>query len=341
MKSVMLDRPGVIRIADNAVPKADYGMAVIKVIAAGVCGSDIGAFRGTNKLVTYPRVIGHEIVGEIVAISEDENTKNLKCGDIVVVDPYLYCGHCYPCSIGRTNCCDNLRVLGVHVDGGMCEYFEHPSKMLIPIPDELDPMLAAIAEPITISLHGLHRGKLVSGEHIVIFGAGPIGIFAALIALYYRAIPIVIDPVESRLDFVKAHGVDYVINPTSMDITEKVRKITEGRMAEMVMEASGSNQAIAQALDVVCNAGRVVYTGWPAHNTPISTGIFTKKELDVRGARTSAGEFDEALRLLSENSIPAKDVISHTISIDNAPSVITDMATNPKDYLKVVVKMGE
>ena len=339
MKAVILDKPEAIRMAEKPIPKAGEGMSVIRVVAAGICGSDIGAYRGTNKLVTYPRVIGHEIVGEIVSVSEYDNDKGLRCGDLVVVDPYLYCGHCYPCSLGRTNCCENLKVLGVHVDGGMCEYFEHPTNMLIPVPAGLDPILAAIAEPITISLHGLHRGKLSAGEHVVIFGAGPIGIFAAFIAEFYKAIPIVVDPVEARLDFLKEHGVENIINPLSADTVAEIRRITNGRMAEMVMEASGSNQAISQALEVVCNAGRVVYTGWPAHDTPLPTGVFTKKELDVRGARTSAGEFGEALAILSNNSIPVQDVISHIIPVDKVPEVIPDMASNPQKYLKVVVKM--
>ena len=150
---------------DRPVPGP--GQALIKVVTAGICGSDIGAFRGTNGLVSYPRVIGHELAGIVESIP-DGNPKGIRVGDRVVVDPYLYCGHCYPCSIGRTNCCTDLHVLGVHVDGGMAEYFCHPADMLVKIPDGMDWVLAAMAEPLTISLHGVHRGGLKAGEFCAI-----------------------------------------------------------------------------------------------------------------------------------------------------------------------------
>ena len=136
MKAVKLEAPWIVDCTDLPIPEPKDGEALLKIHAAGICGSDIGAFRGTNGLVSYPRVIGHELAGEIISIPE-HNPKGLKPGDRVVVDPYLYCGHCYPCTIGRTNCCTDLHVLGVHVDGGMAEYFCHPADMLVPVPDDM------------------------------------------------------------------------------------------------------------------------------------------------------------------------------------------------------------
>ena len=181
MKAVKLEAPWIIDCKDLLMPEPKDGEALLKIHAAGICGSDIGAFRGTNGLVSYPRVIGHELAGEIISIPE-HNPRGLKPGDRVVVDPYLYCGHCYPCSIGRTNCCTDLHVLGVHVDGGMAEYFCHPADMLVPVPDDMTDIQAALAEPLTISLHGVHRGGLKAGEYCAIIGAGPIGLTAGLVA---------------------------------------------------------------------------------------------------------------------------------------------------------------
>ena len=121
MKAINLSEPWKIAVKELEKPVPKEGEALIRVISAGICGSDIGAFRGTNNLVSYPRIIGHELAGIIEQVPED-NPKGFKVGDKVIVDPYLYCGHCYPCSIGRTNCCTSLHVLGVHVDGGMAEY---------------------------------------------------------------------------------------------------------------------------------------------------------------------------------------------------------------------------
>lgn len=329
-----MEKPWNIEISDVQMPKPKEGEALLRVKSAGICGSDIGAFRGTNGLVSYPRIIGHEIAGEVISIPEN-NKNGIKPGDRVIVDPYLYCGHCYPCSIGRTNCCVDLKVLGVHVDGGMAEYFCHPADMLIKVPDDMPWDIIPLAEPLTIALHGIHRLNLKAGEHIAINGAGPIGLLAAMVALHYGAEPIMIDLVKERLDFAKSLGVRYTINLREEDLVEKVREYTNGRMAECVMEASGANSAIRATLDIVSHAGRIALTGWPKQETPIPTDMITRKEVDVRGARTSAGEFPEAIDLIYHQKVDARRILTKVISIDEAPETIRDIEKNPGNYMKV------
>lgn len=335
MNSVCIETPGNIYIKQIEIPIPKEGEALIRVKSAGICGSDIGAYRGTNGLVSYPRVIGHEIAGEIVSIGE--NKKGLKAGDRVVVDPYLFCGNCYPCSIGRTNCCNDLHVLGVHVDGGMTELITHPADMLIPIPENIPWDIAPISEPLTISLHGCHRLGLKAGETVAISGAGTIGLLAALVALAYDAKPILIDMVEERLAFARELGVKMTVNLQTENLMEKVKEYTDGRMCECVMEASGANSAIRATLDLVCHAGRVVFTGWPARETSLPTDIITRKEIDIRGARTSAGEFEEALELISTGKVDVRKILTKLVSVQEAPEVLKDIAANPGNYLKVNV----
>lgn len=329
-----MEKPWNIEISDVQMPKPKEGEALLRVKSAGICGSDIGAFRGTNGLVSYPRIIGHEIAGEVISIPEN-NKNGIKPGDRVIVDPYLYCGHCYPCSIGRTNCCVDLKVLGVHVDGGMAEYFCHPADMLLKVPDDMSWDIIPLAEPLTIALHGIHRLNLKAGEHIAINGAGPIGLLAAMVALHYGAEPIMIDLVKERLDFAKSLGVRYTINLREEDLVEKVSEYTNGRMAECVMEASGANSAIRATLDIVSHAGRIALTGWPKQETPIPTDMITRKEVDVRGARTSAGEFPEAIDLIYHQKVDARRILTKVISIDEAPETIRDIEKNPGNYMKV------
>ena len=334
MKAIKLAEPWKVSCVDIEKPVPKPGEALIKVVTAGICGSDIGAFRGTNGLVSYPRIIGHEIAGEVISIPEN-NKNGIKPGDRVIVDPYLYCGHCYPCSIGRTNCCVDLKVLGVHVDGGMAEYFCHPADMLLKVPDDMPWDIIPLAEPLTIALHGIHRLNLKAGEHIAINGAGPIGLLAAMVALHYGAEPIMIDLVKERLDFAKSLGVRYTINLREEDLVEKVSEYTNGRMAECVMEASGANSAIRATLDIVSHAGRIALTGWPKQETPIPTDMITRKEVDVRGARTSAGEFPEAIDLIYHQKVDARRILTKVISIDEAPETIRDIEKNPGNYMKV------
>ena len=338
MKAIFIEKPWDVKVTELQEPVVEKGMACIRVVAAGICGSDIGAYRGANQMVSYPRIIGHEIAGEIVSIGED-NLNGLKPGDRVVVDPYLYCGKCYPCSLGRTNCCEDLKVLGVQTDGGMSEYYVHPQDMLVKIPEGMSYEMAALSEPLTISLHGLHRGQLKSGEHAAICGAGPIGIMAALAAVHYGAEPIVIDIVDERLKMVRDLGVKHTINPVSENPVERIAEITGGRMAEMVLEASGANSSIQSTLEYASYAGRIVFTGWPKQNTDLPTGIITKKELDIRGGRTSAGEFREALDMIANGDIDITPLLTKVVSIDEAPETIRDIEANPGNYIKTVVMM--
>lgn len=337
MKAIKLEKPWEIACVDIPMPEPKEGEALIKVKTAGICGSDIGAFRGTNGLVTYPRVIGHEIAGEIVSIPE--NDKGLKVGDRVVVDPYLYCGHCYPCSIGRTNCCTDLKVLGVHVDGGMAEYFCHPASMLVKIPDGMTYVQAAMAEPLTISLHGIHRGGLKAGEFCTIIGAGPIGLVAGMVAQEYGAHAILIDLVQERLDFAKELGIEHTVNASVEDAAKRIFEITGGTMSQQVMECSGANASIRNTLDFVSHAGRITLTGWPKKETSLPTDMITKKEIDIRGARTSAGEFEEALELIRTKRVDMMKILTKTIAMDEVPAVVTDIEKNPGRYMKVVVEL--
>ena len=342
MKAIKFAEPWKVACVDQEMPTPKEGEALIKIHCAAVCGSDIGAFRGTNGLVSYPRVIGHELSGEILSIPDDpaRNPKGLKVGDRVAVDPYIYCGHCYACSIGRTNCCTSLKVLGVHVDGGMCEYFCHPANLLVKLPEGMSYEMGSLAEPLTIALHGIHRGSLKAGEYVAILGAGPIGLYAGMAAEAYGAHAIIIDIVQERLDFAKKMGVEHTINSREVNAVEKVREIT-GEGAQLVMECSGANILIRQSLDMVCHAGRITFPGWPKQETSLPTDMITRKEIDIRGARTSAGEFEEALELLHSGKVKLMDTVTKIISMEEAPDTIIDNEKNPGDYIKVIVKVAD
>lgn len=337
MKAIELLNPWDVSCVELPMPEPKDEEALIKVKAVGICGSDIGAFRGTNSLVSYPRILGHEIAGEIVSIPS--NAKGLKVGDRVVVDPYLYCGHCYPCSIGRTNCCVNLHVLGVHVDGGMAEYFCHPASMLVKIPDGMSYTQAALAEPLTISLHGIHRGGLKAGEFCTIIGAGPIGLVAGMIAQEYGAHAILIDLVQGRLDFAKKLGIEYVVNANEENPSQRISEITNGTMSQLVMECSGANVSVRNTLDFVSHAGRITLTGWPKKETSLPTDVITKKEIDIRGARTSAKEFDEAIQLIHSKRVDMLKILTKTVNLQEVPNIIADIEQMPEKYMKVVVNI--
>ncbi|EBF4472419.1 MFS transporter [Salmonella enterica] len=293
----------------------------------------IGILTGCT-LVTYPRIIGHEVTG-IVLQEGAGMPDNIKEGDRVIVDPYIYCGHCYPCSVGRTNCCENLNVIGVHVDGAMQEVVTHPAHLIHKIPDNVPSEMAPLAEPLTIALHALHRANVKAGEYVAIIGAGAIGLMAALSARHYKATPILIDIVEERLRYAQKLGVPYVLNAADDQVIDAIKNITHGTMAQVVIEASGANSAIRNTLDLASFAGRISFTGWPKQETSLPTNLITYKELDLRGSRTSAGEFDEALRMLSTLEINPQDVVSKVVNLDEIPDAVKELDRYPERYLKI------
>ncbi|MBR0573093.1 MULTISPECIES: alcohol dehydrogenase catalytic domain-containing protein [Pasteurellaceae] len=334
INAICLAEPGKIEIKKVDYPIKKENEALIKIESMGICGSDVGAYRGTNPLVTYPRILGHELVGTV--IEEGEGIPNtISRGDRVIVEPYIYCNACYPCSIGRTNCCENLKVLGVHIDGGMQEFFAHPAKMLTKVPDNLTLDKLPLAEPLTIALHALHRTELKSGEYVTIIGAGAIGLMAALVAKEYGAIPILIDILDKRLEYAKSIGIPYIINPSKENDIECIKKITNSRLSEVVIEASGANVSIQNTLKYASFAGRIALTGWPKTETLLPTNIITFKELNIYGSRTSKGEFLEALNLLSTGKVRAQDIISRTIQFNEIPEYLEILSDTPERFLKV------
>ncbi len=172
---------------------------------------------------------------------------------------------------------------------------------------------------------------------MAIIGAGPIGLLAAMSAISYGAKPIVIDVVNERLQFAKELGVNDTINSAEENLAEKVAEFTDGRMAELVMECSGANGAVRSTLDIVSNAGRITLTGWPKKETPLPTDAVTRKEVDISGARTSANEFEEAVRLIYSGKVDARRILTKVVRMEEAPETIIDIEKNPGNYMKVNV----
>ena len=333
MKSVCLKSPGDISLIDIPMQKREPDQVLIKVRSAGICGSDIGAYKGVNPLVSYPRIIGHEIAGEVVEVAADET--EYKVGERVILEPYVYCGKCYPCSIGHTNCCENLTVRGVHIEGGMAEYVSHPRHLLHKVPENIPWHLVPMAEPLVIGMHAVKQAETKPGEHVVVTGAGQIGLLAAQYALTLGAIPIVVDPVDERLALARSLGITHTLNPTKCDAVAEILSITEGRLAEAVIECSGAAPAIRGAVDYVSYAGHIALVGWPKGDVPMPTALFTKKELTIRGSRNSVGQFPESLRLIAEGKVNVEALLTKTVSMDETPATVADIAEHPDKYLKV------
>ena len=334
MKAVYIEEPLKIEIRELPPAVRRAGEALIKTRSLGICGSDVTAYKGTNPTMTYPRIIGHELAGEVLEI--EENPQGICVGDRVVLEPYFSCGKCYPCSIGMINNCEEMKVLGVRMDGGMTEQISHPVKYLHKMPAKLSWEHAAMVEPLSIALHVAHRAAVKAGEHVAISGAGTIGLLAAKVCMAYGAIPLLMDPVDERLAMAKAQGVICTINPVKDNAAEKIRKMTNGRMAEAVLECSGAESAIKNVAYIAANSARIVFVGWPKTDIAMPVALFIRKELNLFGSRNSVNEFPESIDMITSGKVDVASVITKCISLDAIPEILQDLAHFPEKYLKVV-----
>jgi len=257
MKYIVCEEPHHFKLKEKAVPIKKEGEALLKVHRVGVCGTDLHAYGGNQAFFSYPRILGHELAAEILEIDEHEN---LHVGDKVIIMPYVSCGTCIACRNRKTNCCTNINVLGVHVDGGMQEIISVRSDLLIPA-GNLSFNQMAIIEPLAIGAHALRRAGIQKGETIVIIGCGPIGIGLMKLAQIIGANVIALDINNDRLNYAKNEiGVSYSLN-VQENPHEKIAEITNGDMATAVFDATGNRRALESGIDYMAHGGRYVLVG--------------------------------------------------------------------------------
>lgn len=321
MKGAFLYGPKDLRVEEVEKPPIGRGEVLVKVKAAGVCGSDIHYYlkgRTAAFVPRHPFILGHEFSGTV----EESNVETFSPGERVVVEPQIPCFKCYHCRRGRYNLCTSLKFIGTaasfpHINGGFAEYCKVPAETLHRIPQELDFDEAALAEPLSVAIHACRRASVSPGARVLIFGAGPIGLFTLMVAKLSGAVePIVVDNVERRLEWAREFG-GYPINFSLQDVLQEVNKITEGEGADIVFEASGSPKAAETALACARRGGTIVLIGnLPNEDIPSKLLNIVLKELDVKGVMRYANTFDAAIRLLSKKLIPAQKVITHRFSLD-------------------------
>lgn len=334
MHKVVLEAPRVIRIADATPEQVVPGQAAVRLRSAGICGSDLAAYRGTSPMVTYPRVLGHELLVDVLECAGQPDL----VGQRAVVDPLVRCGRCRACRAGRYNCCVNLRVMGVHVDGGLQENAVVDIDRLVPVPDSLPDDVAVLAEPLTIAYHAVQRSGIEAGHIGVIFGAGTIGLLIAQLlvnARGCRALVIDIDP--GRLAIAQAVGATPLQGDESA-LIEAVAQATGGEMADVVFEATGVAACTRMTTSLVAHAGRIVLIGWNTGAVEIDTVTLMRKEVDLLGSRNSVHAFPAVLRLLADGIIDAKALITHRFGLDEAGAALDLLDQGRESVLKIVIE---
>ncbi|NCO40598.1 MAG: hypothetical protein AUJ96_11140 [Armatimonadetes bacterium CG2_30_66_41] len=339
MKAVSLTRPHELQTVNRSAPQRREGEALLAVRVVGLCGSDVAAYLGTSPLVTYPRIPGHELCGEIVEI--DANAQGLAVGDLVCVEPLLSCGECASCRKGRYNCCMTLQVIGVHVDGALCEQFAHRIDRLHKPCSPLTEEQLALCEPLTIGMQACDRGGVSEGHRVAIFGAGAIGLCALAIARTRTEHVLLIDKVPQRLQRAKAFGAEVTVNADETEVAAAVADWTRGDGADVVLEAIGSPATIEATLDVVAFGGRVAVVGWS--KAPVTFNrpqLLLQKEVDLVGSRNSRDAFPRVLELVESGRVDLRPLVTHRFPLEEAKQGFDLMADRPEAVGKCLLEVG-
>lgn len=310
MKALCVQSPHHLVIEERPMPAIQTAHEVlIKVKAAGICGSDVHIYHGTSPVATYPRVIGHEIAGEILAIGTQ--VADFSVGDRVVMDPVIYCGNCYQCKTGRRNVCSKLQVRSVHVDGGYQEYIVLPQKSIYLIPPQLSWEEAVMIEPFTIAEQVCWRAQITKEDIVFIMGAGPVGLSVLKRAKLSGATCYISDILDTRLALAQSYGADAVIHAKQTDPGEEIKRLTNGNGATVIIDAVCSVRSFEQALTYVCAAGRVIPLGFTKEPSAISQLSITAREIDVRGSRLHNNQFPVVIEHFRQGRIEVADMITH------------------------------
>ncbi|MEH3413163.1 MULTISPECIES: zinc-binding alcohol dehydrogenase family protein [Enterobacteriaceae] len=335
MNTLVCQEPKVMIWKKREIPMPGDNEALIKIKTVGICGTDIHAWAGNQPFFSYPRVLGHEICGEIVGLGK--NINHLHNGQQVAVIPYVACRKCPACRSGRTNCCENISVIGVHQDGGFSEFLSVPVANLL-VAEGIDPEAAALIEPYAISAHAVRRAAIQPGEQVLVVGAGPIGLGAAAIANADGAQVLVADTSAARRAHVEKHLDLVTLDPSSADFEALLRAAFGGSLAQKVIDATGNQQAMNNTVNLIRHGGSITFVGLFKGDLQFSDPEFHKKETTMMGSRNATEEdFAKVGCLMAEGKITAQMMLTHRYAFHALAEIYEQQVINNRELIKGVI----
>ena len=335
MKALFLTAIGQTEIREIEKPSIGPEEVLLKIGMVGFCGGDLNGFKGLFELQEYPNVLGHEVGGTIEAMGS-QVPESFKLGNKVTVYPYLNCGKCISCRKGRRNACQDNKTMGVRRPGAMTRYIAIHWQDLF-TSEKLSLKELALVEPLTVGFHAAARGRVSSQDRVAVIGCGIVGMGAIASAVNRGAEVIAIDIDDSKMDIAKKIGVAHTINTSREDLHEALMRITDGDGPDVIIGAVGNAITYRAAVDEVAYTGRVVCIGYAKSAVEFNTGIFVRKEIEILGSRNCTDEFPEVIAYLEAGKFPVEDVISKTVSLDDAGAALADWAANAKGITKIMV----
>lgn len=336
MHAIFINKPGEVELRQIEKPAPKKGEALLKLLYGGICGSDLGSYRGTFAYFSYPRTPGHEFSAEIIEI--EENDRKLVPGMVVTCNPYFNCGQCYSCRRGLVNCCTDNQTMGVQREGAFSEYVTMPIERIYD-GCGLPAKTLALIEPFCISWHGVSRANVQQGDRVLVVGAGTIGVLAAVAAKAKGATVYMADVAQGKLDYAMGYGIDGVILNDSPDaLARATEKLTKGDGFDVAIEAVGLPSTFQNCIDAAAFGGRVVLIGVGKQNLDFNFTLIQKKELNVFGSRNALKkDFIELIDLVKGGKIDLERIVTDTYKWTDAPRAFAEFDKNAGNMLKVVL----
>ena len=336
MLTIVCDEPRRLRAEERPRPVRGPGEVLVRIRRVGVCGTDLHIYTGNQPFLSYPRVMGHELAG---TVEEAPDGSGLQPGDVVSILPYLSCGSCNACRKGLTNCCRNIQVLGVHRDGGMTEVLSLPEAAAIPAPG-LDLDQAAMVEFLAIGAHAVRRSAVGADDRVLVVGAGPIGMAAAIFAGLTGAAVTLLDPREDRLAFCAEHlGLTSVVRAGEGD-TAALSALTGGDFFDAVFDATGSAAAIERGFGFVAHGGTYVLVSIVSGTITFSDPEFHKRETTLLGSRNATlADFEAVMAAIRDGRIPTTALNTHRLSLAEVPERFATLLDPAQRVVKALVHL--
>lgn len=335
MDALVCAAPGELVLERRQIPERAEGEVLIRVRRVGICGTDMHIFRGTQPFLAYPRVMGHELAGEVVETPVDSG---LVPGDPVYVMPYMSCGACAACRKAKPNCCMNIQVLGVHRDGGMAQYLAVPAGFVRKAEGvSLDE--AAMIEFLAIGAHAVRRAGVTPGQSVLVVGTGPIGIAAALFAKLQGGVVTALDGRRDRLDFCCDHlGTDHIVD-LGDDTPKVLSELTGGDFFDVVFDATGAPKAMEAGFAYVGHGGTYVLISVVGADITFSDPEFHKRETTLLGSRNATPEdFDAVVAAMRAGQVPTKALNTHAAALAELPRVLPGWMEPAAGVIKAIVR---
>lgn len=341
MLQQVMTAPGVIEFRETPRPIAAEGQVLVRIMRIGICGSDIHVYHGKHPFTRYPVTQGHEVSGRIEAVGS--GVEGLSVGQKVTIEPQVCCGHCYPCTHGKYNLCEELKVMGFQTTGTASEYFAVDAAKVTPLPETMSYDEGAMIEPLAVTVHAAKRFPELKGARVAILGCGPIGVLLMQSCKALGAASVLVTDVSDyRLSVARSVGADYAVNTGETDMEQALRDAFGSDKADVIYDCAGSDITMGQAIRCARKGSTIVLVAVFSKMASVDLAVLNDHELELNTSMMYRHEdYVDAIRLVSEGKVQLRPLMSRHFAFRDYLEAYQYIDENREMTMKVIIDVQE